>query len=141
MRKVAKILFLVGGICSIVTAVSLFACAVVCIVFSTPVLETIADSLIEYVPENAAQGRDAAIIVLRSMFISTAVVCLIWMVFSILNSVFSFKAWKQEDKGLFIKCIVFSALSGETLSLVAAILSLIAHMREGNKKVVVEGDK
>ncbi|MCR5332866.1 MAG: hypothetical protein K6E11_02470 [Bacilli bacterium] len=141
MRKVAKILYLVGGIVSIVTAAGLFTCALVCIIFSTPILEEIAFDVYANMPGTATIPMDDAILALRIYFITIAVCLLIIMAFAIVIAVLSFKARKVENKGLFIKCIVFSILGSSTISLVASILSLIAHTREENKKAAIEESK
>lgn len=141
MRKVAKILYLAGGIVSIVVAACLFSCAVICVVFSLPILEELAAEVYNHIPGAVTIDMEDAVLAIRISLIITAVELLVFTVFSALNAVFSFKGRKVEEKSMFIKCIVFSVLGFNTLTLVASILSLIAHTREENKKAAIEESK
>ena len=130
LRKIAKILYLVGGIISVVSVPSLFVTAVFCIVccFSPNALSYVRDWLIQMypvvnqIPAEPAYMTAVLIVCAVSMIISAGII--------LTNGILSFKAMNGASKPLAITTIVFGILSDVGFSIAGGVLSIIAHVRE-----------
>ena len=132
MKKASNILYLIGGIVGIVAAVVLFIAAIVYFILSSPafgnfVLESLQNGSIK---TDIEASPEVIVSILQMTFLTVAIVFTIVAVFAIIASVFSFKARKTPTKKLHILNIVFAALGGTYLSLVAAIFGLITGSNE-----------
>ena len=135
LRKIAKILYLVGGIVSVVSVPSLFIAAGLCIVccFSPNALSYVRDWLIQMypvvnqIPAEPAYMTAVLIVCAVSMIISAGII--------LTNGILSFKAMNGASKPLAITTIVFGILSDVGFSIAGGVLSIIAHVRE-NRNIV-----
>ncbi len=125
MNTAKRILFLVGGIMSICAAIAFFFLSIMFIAFSnmTEVMQKLADDSAEY----GIEYFEALFLVLGIMFI-------FFLILAIINIVLSFKGKNSNSKGLMIANIVFGAISGIELNLVAGIFGLIARNMASKQK-------
>lgn len=117
MNTAKRILFLVGGIMSICAAIAFFFLSIMFIAFSNmkEEMQKLADDSAEY----GVEYFQALFLVLGIMFI-------FFLILAIINIILSFKGRNSNSKGLMIANIVFGALSGIEVNLVAGIFGLIA---------------
>lgn len=113
MRKAANALFTIGGIFCIFGIILFLIFSLV--FFAGGELVT---SLLE------EQGLEASIASI------CGVLFLILAIFTLIELIICFKCKKASSKGLHIFCIIFGAISGAYLPLIAGILATIADARE-----------
>ena len=136
LRKIGRILLLIGGIFGLLDAVGYFFMIIggaVCAVLAQTIAEALAPQIPSVPVEQLAMyfvAGGAAIAVL-SLFLA---------VFSLVLGILGIKAFKVHEKKLYIENIVFSVLAGfALLPLVGAILGLIALAKEKKAaKAIVE---
>ena len=127
MKKAAKILYLIGGIYSIITAVTLMIIGIVFVVFAgasftSAIIEGIRSGEIR----SSFSGSEAEVASqIQLMFMTIGLVFVFMASFGVVNSILSFKARNSANRKLFIANIVFSALSGVEVNLVGSIFALI----------------
>ena len=135
MRKVSRILFLVGGIINFVSAAALFISSIVCIVLAMPFMD---DLYIEGMNYGASGANvDAGLIAIKSFLITFAVFGIFYAVVCLVGGFKALEARKSEERKASIIAIVFGALTNEVI-LVAAILSTIAITRKNNREKQIE---
>ena len=127
MKKAANILFLIGGIVSIVTAASLVIAGVILMLVGLlPVFtDAVMDLAKSYAPEEAAKDIQAAFEIMKIVLISYGVTCLFIATFSAVSAVVAFKARNTDNKAMFILNIVFGVLGCVEVNVVGAIFALI----------------
>ena len=129
MRKASKVLFLVGAILSIVSAVYYLVFGIIFVVI--PNTDAFADFLAE-AQKNGTTLPEGGEDVVRGVFIGLGVCFLLLTVFGGINSFFGFKAFKQAkpSRALNVLNIVFGVLASVFVNLVGAIFALIADGQE-----------
>lgn len=121
MEKAKRILFTISGVLSIVGIVLWLILGIVFMVCanSTEVIE------------KAADGEDVEVI--KAMFTTVGVMFIFFAIMSIVNSILCFKGRNSNSKGIMIINIVFGALSGIEINILAAIFGLIVGSRSSNQ--------
>ena len=126
LRKIGRILLLIGGIFALLSAVSSFFMIVL-----GGVLAVAAPAIYSNLPaEIQAKLPEGGQSILVIIGVVIAVLSLFFAVFSLVCGILGIKGFKQHDKKLYIENIVFSVLALELLPLVGAILGLIALAKE-----------
>ena len=128
MRRARDILFLVGGIVSLVTAVTFVGLGVMFEYFSTENYKaaieeglangTIHTSMYRGTPKEVAEYLQLLFKILGILFFVVAA-------FALVNSLLSFVARTKESKGLYIANCVFGVLSCVEFNLVGAVFGFI----------------
>ena len=143
MRKVSKILFLVGGIMSFVFIGIFVLLGLGFIILGAIgheyIVQMIQDGTITVTSDipDATPEMLASIVV--ATFIATGVMLVLFAIPAIFSGIFAFKA-KNEDMPstkLLILNIIFGAISGAEVNMVGAILGLIANKRERNRQEII----
>ena len=126
MNTAKRILFLIGGIMSICAAIAFFFLSIMFIALSNmkEEMQKLADDSAEY----GVEYFEALFLVLGIMFI-------FFLILAIINIILSFKGRNSNSKGLMIANIVFGALSGIEVNLVAGIFGLIARNMAPKQKI------
>ena len=126
MNTAKRILFLIGGIMSICAAIAFFFLSIMFTAFSNmkEEMQKLADDSAEY----GVEYFQALFLVLGIMFI-------FFLILAIINIILSFKGRNSNSKGLMIANIVFGALSGIEVNLVAGIFGLIARNMAPKQKI------
>ena len=126
MNTAKRILFLIGGIMSICAAIAFFFLSIMFIALSNmkEEMQKLADDSAEY----GVEYFQALFLVLGIMFI-------FFLILAIINIILSFKGRNSNSKGLMIANIVFGALSGIEVNLVAGIFGLIARNMVPKQKI------
>ena len=131
MRRASNILLLVGGIYSIVCAVTFFVTAIVFFVGGTPIYgRYLEEALIQAGiddPERVRLLVQLSSILCGVAFIICAILC-------IPSAILSFVARNKPTKGLLIANIVIGYLCGTTYNVVGGILGLIYNWRLAKKE-------
>lgn len=131
MRKVSNILFLIGGIYAIVSAVTLFVFAIIFLTGASPLLEVALKPILE---QNGVTDPDKVVLLIRIYSIVCGVVFLIVAALCIPSAIVSFLVRKNPSKGLLIANIVIGYLCGTTYNVVGGILGLIYNYRLAKKE-------
>ena len=129
MKKVSRILLLVGMIIGLVAAGILLLNGIAFIILSIPpVVEQVFDGY---------KGSDVetAKIAWTASFLTTGIVLLVIAVFELVTSLLAIKANKVQVKKMYIVSLVFGALFNE-LVLAGSIVGIIAHRHDNDQKVV-----
>ncbi|MBQ7994766.1 MAG: hypothetical protein IJ247_00905 [Bacilli bacterium] len=122
MKRVKRILFLVGGILSIVMAASFFIVGLVFVVLGP--------TIGAYMAETDQQAAD----IFLGVYLSIGLVFVIVSVFGIINAILSFKAMNSNSKSLMVANIVFGILSDVIVNVVGGIIGFILIDREKEDK-------
>ena len=136
MRVAERVLFLVGAIVSIVSAVGY---AIGSILFFVASGGPVKDFIIENIQNgnivnNTGLTAEELAEIMQSMSVVFGVICVFLVVFAILNSIFAFKARKNnQSKALLVLNIVFGVLSYVLVNIVGAIFALIMNARDEDK--------
>ena len=139
MRRAAQILFLVGMILSIISAVSCGISGIICIIAGgNPALgETLAKAFADAMAAanyNGSVTPEELAAMIQGAYIGIGVWCLITAALAVVNAVFCSKARDgRPARSTAILCIVFGILSSVMVSVVGAIFALICDSREQNK--------
>lgn len=132
MKRASNILLLIGGILEITAAVGFMIAGVVMLLFGTPVMT----NLLREIATEAAKDSTTSVSVDTLMqifmytFVSMGVTFLVTCVISVVGAILTFKASKNQTRGLFIASMVFGILSGTVVATVGSILGLISSTRE-----------
>ena len=121
MRKASKVLFRISGILSIVFAVSMLISCVIFFVLSAPFAK---DALADMV-----KGTKMTVEQLQSVFQTLGITFIFCGLACIANAIICFNAARKDSIGLYIVSIVFGAISGVELNILASIFGLIGHKR------------
>lgn len=139
MRRAAQILFLVGMILSIITAVSCCISGIVCIVaggnaeFGEMLAKGFAE-LMQSANYNGSVAPEELAAMIQGAYIGIGVWCIIIAAIAVVNAVFCSKARDgRPTRTTAILCIVFGILSSVMVSVVGAIFALICNSREQNQ--------
>ena len=129
MKKVSRILFLVGGIIGLCLGSLFLLLGVLFLIFSLPFfLDIVREGLQNGSISTTAKSVDAAVMIWQMTYTSLSISMFVMSVLGFINAVLSFTARKKDgSKGLYIANIVFGLLSCCELNLVGAILGLIAY--------------
>ena len=127
MKKVANILFLVGGIYSIVSVLSLAITGTFFLVFSgASFTATIIQGLNDGTINSSFTGTPEQIAAsIQLMFMIMGICFVVVASLGVVNGILAIKARNTDKKELFIANIVFAFLSGVEINLVASIFALI----------------
>lgn len=128
MKKASKILFLIGGIYSIVSAATFLLLAVMFIVIgilANP--DVISEGLLNGTITSDVTNDPVELsnIVRLVMFINSGMF-LLFMGLNTANAIVSFKAKNEDNKTLFVSNIVLGIISQTIINLVGGIFALIA---------------
>lgn len=134
MKKIGKILLMIGGIYSIVTMVLVLALGIFLTVLSSP---SWTQTIIDYINEGniSAIGEytaEESTQIYQMVFLVLGVIYLIEVGFDIANCVLSFRGQAKQTKALMIVNIVFGFLTGVLFNAAGGIVSLIALSKENN---------
>ena len=135
MKKAANILFLIGMILSILTAIGYLISGIICLAANNaPELK---EQLIQVLENNhIPQAQMIANLIQRSL-IGSAISAFISCGFAIANAPISWNGRTKGNTTIYVLNIVFGILSGVIINVVGAILALIA---DGNTKKREEVD-
>ena len=138
MRKASKIIYLVGGILSIVAAVGFLITALIFVILPNT------DAFVEAYNRGVADGTISANVTLaefQGVFAAISVPFFFWMAAAIINSVFSFIASKKDrpSTSLAVLNIVFGVISCVEVNIVASVFAFIANGQEDRR--VAQEDK
>lgn len=122
MKRVKRILFLVGGILSIVMAASFFIVGLVFVVLGP--------TIGAYMAETDQQAAD----IFLGVYLSIGLVFVFVSVFAIINAILSFKAMNSNSKSLMVANIIFGILSDVIVNVVGGIIGFILIDREKEDK-------
>lgn len=139
LRKISKILYLVGGIVSFVVAGLLLFSGITTIVLgSVPMFrDYLADGIANGTITSTIQGTPTEIATyIQISVLATGIICLIIVLLSVANGILSLMARKTPTKYLAILNIVFGVLSDIGINIAASVLALIANKKEENNKVI-----
>ena len=139
MRKASKILFLIGGIVSIVCAIYWLVFGIICTVI--PNLPEFYDAFIESWNKNPQPGvtADEAYAAFKGVMIALGVLLYITVACAGVNSFFSFKAFNDTRKNgkpttaINVLNIVFGVLGGVLVNIVGAIFAFVANGQEDRR--------
>ena len=138
MKRTSRILFLVGGIISLVLASIFLILGVVFLIFTLPFfLDMVRSGLIE--SGASVQSANAAVAVWQVSYTSTFITMFILSVFGYINAALAFTARNKEgSKGLYIANIVFGLLSCAEVNVAGGILAIINKNREENRQNIID---
>lgn len=137
MKKGIDVLLIISGVFSIIAAIGYAISAVVLFLFASPAFKDLVirglqegtiNSTIPGTPEEVATF-------VQSFFLGFAIGFMVALILSILCAVFSFKTRKDATNIGYILTLVFSALSGTIIGMVAGILGLVDN---SNNKTIVQ---
>jgi len=131
MKIAKRILFLVSGILSIFASVTFAILSICFIAFSNneEAMQELADESTDGVTPEAFQA----------VFLALGVMFVVFLIAAIINIILSFKGRNSDSKGVMIANIVFGAISGIVINIVAAIFGLIAR-NQGNSSPKIENE-
>ena len=133
MKKAANILFLIGMILSILSAIGCLISGIICLVANG--IPDLKDQLIQILEQfHVPQAHMIAEWAKRSLIVS-AIGSFFSAGFAVFNSVLSWKG-KEGNTTIYVLNIVFGVLSGVIVNVVGAILALIADGKKDNKEEV-----
>lgn len=138
LRKISRILYLVAGILSIVSAVSNFTGGIVLIVLGVvpQVKQMLVDGLVNGTITSTLPGSvEEQAQAIQLILLIVGIILLLTVVILVTNSVLSFIGRKNDSKAVSIINIVVGVLSGTELNAAAGVLSLIS---KSNEPEVVE---
>ena len=127
MEKAKKILFTVSGVLSIISIVVFLILAIVFIAFGNNV------EAMEELANDSTNGTDAE--AFKALFLALGVMFIFFMIFGIVNTILCFKGRNSDSKNVMILNIVFGALSGIEINILAAIFGLIARNRKPQAQI------
>ena len=129
MNVAKRVLFIVGGVMSLVSILVFLFLGIFFIAFSTDeeIMQRLADDSAQY-----------GIEYFQGLFLALGVMFFVFLVFSIPNAILSFKGKNSDSKGLMIANIVFGALSGICVNIVAAIFGLILRNKKPKNEAFEE---
>ena len=127
MKKAANILFLVGAILSIATAVSGILSGVAFIVLGSipEIKQAIIDGINNGTIQTTEANAEAAAAVFQYTFIASGISVLFCSLFAIPNCFFAFKGRNSNNHVMFILNIVFGVISGVIVNVVGAVFALV----------------
>ena len=138
MRKASKIIYLVGGILSIVAAVGFLITALIFVIL--PNTEAFVEAYNRGIADGTISGN-VTLAEFQGVFAAISVPFFFWMAAAAINSVFSFIAFKKDrpSTSLAVLNIVFGVLSCVEVNIVASVFAFIANGQEDRR--VVKEDK
>ena len=142
MKKVSKILFLVGGIDSLVSSIALLVMGVLFIVFGSPAMTATLQEWLQKGIEAGTASTDAssveqAVMIMQVCFMSTGVMFVCMTGIAVAGGILSLKAFKEEQPRLplLVANVVFGVMIN-TITLVGAIFGLIVDGKEQRRAQV-----
>ena len=127
MEKAKRILFTISGVLSIISVVVFLILAIVFITFGNNV------EAMEELANDSTSGTDAE--AFKVLFVGLGVMFIFFMIFGIVNIILCFKGRNSDSKNVMILNIVFGALSGIEVNILAAIFGLIARNRKPQAQI------
>ena len=127
MEKAKRILFTISGVLSIISVVVFLILAIVFIAFGNNV------EAMEELANDSTSGTDAE--AFKVLFVGLGVMFIFFMIFGIVNIILCFKGRNSDSKNVMILNIVFGALSGIEVNILAAIFGLIARNRKPQAQI------
>ena len=142
MKKVSKILFLVGGIDSLVSSFALLVMGVLFIVFGSPAMTATLQEWLQKGIEAGTASTDAssveqAVMIMQVCFMSTGVMFVCMTGIAVAGGILSLKTFKEEQPRLplLVANVVFGVMIN-TITLVGAIFGLIVDGKEQRRAQV-----
>ena len=132
MRRVSNILLLVGGIYSIICAVTFFVMAIVFLTGGS--LPIIGRYLEEAFRQAGIDDPERIRLLVQIASISCGVTFIFCAILCIPSAIVSFAARKKPTKGLLIANIVIGYLCGTTYNVIGGVLGLIYNWRLAKKE-------
>lgn len=127
MRKVSRILLLVGGILAIVTAVSLLITAIILFASGSPLLTQFLEPLLK---EQGIDDPEKITLTIQIASITMGVFFVFMALCGVPAAIVNFVGRKKQSKGLLIACIILNYFSGSYFGIAGGIVGLIANARE-----------
>ncbi len=127
MEKAKRILFTISGVLSIISVVVFLILAIFFIAFGNNV------EAMEELANDSTSGTDAE--AFKVLFVGLGVMFIFFMIFGIVNIILCFKGRNSDSKNVMILNIVFGALSGIEVNILAAIFGLIARNRKPQAQI------
>ena len=131
MKKAANVLYTIGYILCIVTAVCLLSPTPVLIVigFSPSINKSIVEAVEQYAPSSLAEHAQLFANLLQAYFILTSIIFVLFGLACVVNAIVVQRAKKEQTRGLYIATIVLGAFT-VNITVLAGIFSLIADNKE-----------
>ena len=129
MRKTSRILFLIGGIYSIVTAISYLIVAIVMFVLGSDAFKEARIGLINEgsVKSDLPGTPEEIATALQIVYRAIGGTMMPWVALSVLSAIFAFKArGNNPSRALCVLNIVFSTVAGVIVNGVGGVFALIA---------------
>ena len=132
MKKIGNIMLLVAGIYTIVGAISCLASAIICFVFSSPLLTPEIIKAIEAGQIHSSfPGTPAEIAAqIQIMLLVGGIVCAVEILFSAACAFIAFFGRIKQTEGLYIANIVLGVVNGSPFSIAGGVLGVIATAKE-----------
>ena len=131
MKKAANVLYTVGYVLCIVTAVCLLSPTPVLIVlgFSHSINKSIVEAVEQYAPASLAEHAQLFATLLQAGFILTSILFVLVGLACVVNAIVTQRAKKEQTHGLYIATIVLGAFT-VNITVLAGIFSLISEKNE-----------
>ena len=139
IKKVSRILILIGAIYGIVSIVSLLIAGIVTAVLASPTCtEFLTKGLTEGWAHTSFEGsQEEQVAFMQLVLLIISILVFVLVIPAVVSSILCFLGLKKENKSLLIAILVFSILCGNEVAGVGAIFGLIALSRNpGNPNVI-----
>ena len=138
MKRVAKILLLIGGILEILSIVTLIGCGIAAFVLSGNA--EMVERFVNFIAHEMGYGGGSIPSEYFEMgayiLMGAGAGCIVYCIPMIVNAILAFTSLKADcKKGKNIAGIIFSILSAQVVTLAGFILNLIAGARAGRKPI------
>lgn len=127
MKRAKRILFLLGGVFSIIDAITFFITGLVFVILGPTI-----GSLI-------AQSDEQGASIFLGVYLAVGLVFIFVAFLDVINAILSFKARYSKSNALMIANIIFGVLTDVIVNLVGAIFGLILISREEKEDNAIEG--
>lgn len=136
LRKISKILYLVGGILAFVGAAISVVAGIVCLILGA--LPQIHDALVQGFEQgtinstiNATPAENASFT--QIMLLVSGILMLIFSLFNVVAGVFSLISRNKKSLALSIVCIILGFIAEGYIIIGGAVVGIIANSRENDK--------
>ncbi len=138
MRKASHILYMIGYVISVLGVISLIACTIIFFVISGP---DYTDTIIQQLKEGkittdfvGTVEQQAAMI--QSTFKTGAIFFLIGTILEVIKTVFGVLANIKKRTAFYITSLVFGALCGDPLFILAPIFGIVANKQDSQTEQI-----
>ena len=133
MKKAANILFLIGMILSILSAIGCFISGIICLVANG--IPDLKEQLVQVLEQNHIPQAQLIAEWAKRSLIASAIGSFFSCGFAIANSIISWKG-RKGNTTIYVLNIVFGILSGVIVNVVGGILALVADGKSKEKEEV-----